>query len=315
MIIQSEKGECPMISEMTKVNIVEIGPRDGLQNEEKFLETHLKIQLIKDLVDCGFKEIEATSFVHPKWIPNLADAEEVLEQIKTLPATFFALVPNQKGYERAKQSGVDGVTLVMSATDEHNMKNMNRSSKESLEDITRLSYSAKEDGLQYRASISTVFGCPFEGNPGLDTILFLTDQLVESGFKRIGFCDTIGVANPKQVYRWLKKIKSEYPDVDFELHFHDTYGRGLSNVVAGLQAGVTTFDSSIGGLGGCPYAPGATGNISTEDLNDLLLQMGIQTGISMDRLLLVSKSLNGYIQKDLESNLWKVKYKNECKTS
>ncbi|MET3504565.1 hydroxymethylglutaryl-CoA lyase [Halalkalibacter oceani] len=289
-----------------KVKIIEIGPRDGLQNEEKFLETERKIALIRQLVECGFQEIEATSFVHPKWIPNLADAEQVIQEIIDLPITFFALVPNEKGYERAKQSGVDGMTFVLSATDTHSQKNLNRSTEESLKEIASLVKKAQNDDLQYRASVSTVFGCPFEGNPGLERTLKIVDQLVESGFKRVGLCDTIGVANPLQVFEWMTKLKTEFSDVEFELHFHDTYGRGLANVVAGLEAGIQAFDSSIGGLGGCPYAPGATGNISTEDLVDLLREMKVETGINIDKLLETSQNVHRFIGKDLDSKVWRV---------
>jgi len=288
------------------VKIIEIGPRDGLQNEASFMATENKITLIRNLVESGFSEIEATSFVHPKWIPNLADAEKVIEAVRDLPATFFALVPNESGYNRALKSGVNGITFVLSATDSHSLKNLNRTTDESIEELAALVQRAKKDNLLYRASVSTVFGCPFEGNPGLEKIMGIVGKLQEIGFKRIGLCDTIGVANPVQVYNWMDKLIENFPGIEFELHFHNTYGRGLANVVAGIQAGVYSFDSSIGGLGGCPYAPGATGNISTEDLVYLLEEMEIMTDINKEKLLESSDLLRGYLEKDLDSQIWRV---------
>ncbi|WP_318257456.1 hydroxymethylglutaryl-CoA lyase, partial [Shouchella clausii] len=289
-----------------EVKIIEVGPRDGLQNEKEFMKTERKINLIKQLVESGFKEIEATSFVNPKWIPNLADAEEVMANIYDLPATFFALVPNERGYERAIKSKVGGVTFVLSATDTHSRKNLNRSTYESIKEIGFLIKQAQSDGVQYRASVSTVFGCPFEGNPGFERVETIIRELVRVGFKRIGLCDTIGIAHPVQVYQWMSSLKQTFTDIEFELHFHDTYGRGLSNVLAGLQAGITSFDSSIGGLGGCPYAPGATGNISTEDLVSFLHEINIKTNVNETKLLQSSKLLQQYVSKDLDSHIWQV---------
>jgi hydroxymethylglutaryl-CoA lyase len=287
-----------------EVKVIEIGPRDGLQNEPIFLETENKITLIKKLVESGFKEIEATSFVHSKWIPNLRDAEEVIAEVKDLPATFFALVPNERGYERAIKSGIDGVTFVLSATDSHSKKNLNRTTKDSINELATLVQYAQQDKVQYRASVSTAFGCPFEGNPGLERIIEVVGSLKNIGFSRIGLCDTIGIANPFQVYTWMTKLKEHFSEIEFELHFHDTYGRGLTNVVAGIQAGVFAFDSSIGGLGGCPYAPGATGNISTEDLVFLLNEMNIANGIHTNKMLETSRTLSRFFGKELDSKIW-----------
>jgi hydroxymethylglutaryl-CoA lyase len=289
-----------------EVKIIEIGPRDGLQNEPTFLDTEKKIALIHQLVESGFKEIEATSFVHPKWIPNLADAERVIEAVRHLPADFYALVPNERGYERAVNSGVNGVTFVLSATDSHSQNNLKCTTEDSITQLASLVKRVEKDGLQYRASVSTVFGCPFEGNPGLEKIVRIVAQLENIGFKRIGLCDTIGIANPYQVYTWMKKLRELFSEIEFELHFHNTYGRGLANVVAGLQAGVYAFDSSIGGLGGCPYAPGATGNISTEDLVSLMTEMNISTGINQNKMLETSNILREFLNKDLDSQIWRV---------
>lgn len=289
-----------------EIKIIEVGPRDGLQNESKFLDTEKKITLIHHLVESGLKEIEATSFVNPKWMRNLSDAEKVMQEVRDLPATFFALVPNERGYERAINSGVDGITFVLSATDSHNKRNLNSTTQESLHQLAPLVQRAIKDQVQYRVSLSTVFGCPFEGNPGLDRIVDIVKELKNIGFERIGLCDTIGVANPLQVFTWMTQLKETFKEIEFELHFHNTYGRGLANVLAGIQAGVYAFDSSIGGLGGCPYAPGATGNISTEDVVSLLSEMNIETGINHTKMLQTSNLLQSFIGKDLESQIWKV---------
>lgn len=293
--------------EMPKeIKIIEVGPRDGLQNEAMFLATDKKITLVEHLVASGFQEIEATSFVHPKWIPNLSDAETVIKGVRDLPATFFALVPNERGYERAVDSGIDGITFVLSATDSHGKQNLNCTTPESLKQLAPLVERAKRDQLQYRASLSTVFGCPFEGNPGLERIRDIVGELQQIGFKRIGLCDTIGVAHPLQVHTWMTHLREAFSDIEFELHFHNTYGRGLANVMAGIQAGVYAFDSSIGGLGGCPYAPGATGNISTEDVVFLLAEMKIDARIDQTKLLATSDLLQRFMEKDLDSQIWKV---------
>jgi hydroxymethylglutaryl-CoA lyase len=291
----------------SKIRIVEVGPRDGLQNEIHFLPTKDKILLIEKLVQAGITEIEATSFVHPKWIPNLADAEEVMHGIRKLNAIFFALVPNRRGFERAVKSGVQGITWTLSTTDSHSKSNLNRITEESLNEIEVLIKEANEIGLKSRASVATIFGCPFEGTPKFDRVLWVIDRLAEMSCTRIGLADTIGVANPNQIYEWTKKIIEQYPNIEFELHLHNTFGRGLANVMAGVYAGITSFDSSIGGLGGCPYAPGATGNISTEDVLDMFSSMDIQTGIDMNLLLDCSNLIYESFQKPLDSQTFKAR--------
>lgn len=293
----------------SKVSIVEVGPRDGLQNEPKFLPVEDKIRLVEHLVQSGISEIEVTSFVHPKWIPNLADAEEVVEGIKHLDANFYALVPNRKGFERAVNSGIQGISWSLSTTDSHSKSNLNRTTEQSLDEIQLLIQEANALGLLSRASVATIFGCPFEGTPDFDRVMWVVDRLAEMSCTRIGLSDTIGIANPYQIYEWTSRIVQAYPQIKFELHLHDTYGRGLANVLAGIQAGITFFDSSIGGLGGCPYAPGATGNISTEDVVDLLHSMGVETGIDMHRLIACSDFVSNSLDKDLDSYVYKVNTK------
>jgi hydroxymethylglutaryl-CoA lyase len=286
--------------------ITEVGPRDGLQNEPQNLPTALKIALIHQLAAAGCKEVEVTAFVSPKAIPNLADAADVMKGTAGLGITRFALIPNAKGYQRALDAGADGITLVMSTTDSHNRKNLNQSTAESMAELAPLVARARDDGLAARLSISMVFGCPFEGNPGLDRVRGIIDQMARHGFTRIGLCDTIGIANPQQVYDWVSRIRQEFAGLEFELHFHNTYGRGLANVLAGLEAGVTRFDSCVGGLGGCPFAPGATGNVSTEDLVSMLDESGVQTGIDLHGLLAASDFLDQQLETRINSNRWQV---------
>lgn len=290
----------------TDVRITEVGPRDGLQNEPHNLPTAHKIDMIRQLAAAGCKEVEATAFVSPKAIPNLADAAEVMRGTAGLGITRFALIPNAKGYQRALDAGADGITLVMSATDSHNRKNLNQTVAESMAELAPLAARARDDGLAARLSVSMVFGCPFEGNPGLDRIRAIVDRMAGHGFTRIGLCDTIGIANPLQVHDQVSRLVQEFAGLEFELHFHNTYGRGLANVLAGLQAGVTRFDSCVGGLGGCPFAPGATGNIATEDLVSMLDASGVRTGIALDSLLAASDFLDAQLDTCIQSNRWQV---------
>jgi hydroxymethylglutaryl-CoA lyase len=293
--------ELPKLAQIT-----EVGPRDGLQNEAQNLATGDKIALVRQLAAAGCKEIEVTAFVSPKAIPKLADAAEVVAGTADLDITRFALIPNARGYQRALDAGIDGITLVMSATDSHNRKNLNCTVRESIDELAPLAGRARADALAARLSISMVFGCPFEGRPDLAHILGLIDTMAERGFTRIGLCDTIGIANPRQVYDWTSSIRAAFPEIEFELHFHNTYGRGLANVLAGLAAGVTRFDSCVGGLGGCPFAPGATGNVATEDLVDLFSACGVDTGIDLQGVLEASDFLSERLQANMSSNRWQV---------
>lgn len=288
------------------IRITEIGPRDGLQGEPAFMPTAMKQALIKDLAGAGLSEIEVTAFVHPVWIPNMADAEEVVTNTQGLPSVRYALVPNERGLRRALDSGMEGITTVFSATDAHNKSNLNRTTNESLQDIIEVGKQVQAAGQHLRASISTVFGCPFGEAPTDARLIELVQKLADAGYTRVGLCDTIGAGNPAQVRRIVARMLSEFPQLEFDLHFHDTYGRGLANVVAALDAGATSFDSSIGGLGGCPYAPGATGNVSTEDLTALLESMGLRTGIDANALFQASERVASWRAKPLESQCWRV---------
>jgi hydroxymethylglutaryl-CoA lyase len=289
-----------------QVHITEVGPRDGLQNEALNLPTADKVRLIRQLAAAGCREVEVTSFVNPKAIPNLSDAAEVVAATADLSLIRYALIPNTRGYERAHASGVEGVTLVLSATDTHNRKNLNRTTAESIDDLLPLYQRATSDGLATRVSISMVFGCPFEGDPGIEKIEALISTMADKGFRRFGLCDTIGIANPLQVHDWMTRLLDKFNGLEFELHLHNTYGRGLANVMAGVQAGVRRFDSCIGGMGGCPYAPGATGNIATEDVVAMLEGAGMATGIALDKLLATSDFLAERLNTRLHSNIWQV---------
>ncbi len=268
------------------VEIVEVGPRDGLQNEAVMVSTEGKIALIKALTLAGMKRFEATSFVSPKWIPQLADAAEVIAGLPSDPnVTYGSLIPNERGYERAKVAGLPEVVLVMSATEGHSRANLNRTVNEALAAIPALVKRGRADGIHVRVSISTVFGCPFDGVPTTERVHWIVEHVIAAGIDEITLCDTIGVANPRQVFETFTRVRSAFPNHKIGAHFHDTRGLALANVIAALDAGIRTFDTSIGGLGGCPYAPGAAGNVSTEDVVHMLDAMGIETGIDLGQLM------------------------------
>ena len=268
-----------------RAKIIEVGLRDGLQNESVYVATEDKLSLLHSLQQAGIAEFEASAFVHPRWIPALADAEDFFGGIqRKADVRYLALVPNSRGFERAVRAGVDGVTLVVSASDSHNRSNLNRPTFETLDDFAGLTQATKEAGVEVRGSVATAFGCPFEGTVPVKRVLDVVERFSSFGVRRVSLCDTIGVAYPNQVQELFSSVLERFPDIHFEAHFHDTYGRGLANVFAALQAGIQTFDSSIAGLGGCPYAPGATGNVATEDLVAMLSGMGIETGLDQELL-------------------------------
>jgi hydroxymethylglutaryl-CoA lyase len=270
-----------------RVTITDVGPRDGLQNEAVELSTDDKLRLVEALLDAGVRRVEVTSFVHPKWVPQLADADAL---VPTLPrragVVYSALVPNDRGYDRARAAGIDHVLLVVSASERHNRANLNRSTEESLASLAPLVRRAKADGAHAAVGISTSFGCPFEGRVPAERVLAIASRLAEAGADAVGLADTVGHGNPAQVRDLFERARAELPaSVELVAHFHDTRGLGLANALAALEAGVTHFDASIAGLGGCPYAPGATGNIATEELVYMLEEMGVATGIDLARLL------------------------------
>lgn len=286
-----------------KVNIVEVGPRDGLQNESKLIDSKDKVTLIEKLVDSGIKNIEITSFVHPKWTPQLADSFEVATTIsRKSDVNYLALVPNLKGAEKAVMANMKEIAVFMSSSESHNKKNLNRTMDESFEILKETVRYAKSNNVKVRGYLSTVFGCPYEGLTDINRLKETIKKLFSLGLYQISLGDTIGSANPKQVKETLTEIfKIVDSKEQLALHFHDTKGVALANVVVGLEMGIETFDSSIGGMGGCPYAPGATGNVSTEDLVNMLHSMGIETGVNLEKLVESTYFMEKILDKPLNS--------------
>jgi hydroxymethylglutaryl-CoA lyase len=264
---------------MRSVSIREVAPRDGLQNEEP-VPTEAKVRLIDALGTTGVRRIEAVSFVHPKAIPQMADADEVWSQVKKNPdVRYSALIPNSRGAQRAIEAGFREIEVVVSASDTHNRRNLNRSTEQSLEDIARLIPMIHEAGATLEVIVATSFGCPFEGDIDPDRVAGIVARVRADGADRIAFGDTTGMATPRRVRDLLSAVR---PDL---LHFHNTRGTGLANILTALELGIAEFDASAGGIGGCPYAPGASGNVATEEVVHMLHDMGIDTGIDLDRLI------------------------------
>lgn len=286
------------------VEVVEVGPRDGLQNEKTNVPTPEKISLIEALTTAGIKRLEVTSFVSPKAIPQLADAEDVLAGLPVGDEVVYGgLIPNERGYERAKAAGVGEVVLVGAATESYCRKNLNMSVDEALDGFAPIAARGREDGIRVRANISTVFGDPFEGWTDPEQVLRVITGIVDAGIGDVALSDTIGVANPRQVFDVFTMVREAYPDVTFGAHFHDTRGLAAANTVAALEAGIATFDASVGGLGGSPNAPGAGGNAATEDLVYMLAQMGIETGIDLDALMDASDLLERFVGHPLPARI------------
>lgn len=282
-----------MITDFSERLIVqEVAPRDGLQIEPTWVETADKIALIDQLSLAGFSRIEAGSFVSPKAIPALRDGDEVFRGIRRQAGvTYVALIPNLKGAQRALDAGADELNLVMSASQTHNLANMRMRCEQSLAAFGNVAALARGTTLSLNGSIATTFGCPFEGPISEDRVLQIVDAYLELGMQGISLADTTGMANPRQVHRLVQRVLSRVPAAALTLHFHNTRGLGLSNVMAAYEAGARRFDASLGGLGGCPFAPGASGNICTEDLVNMCEEMGIQTGIDLPHLLQLSRQL------------------------
>ncbi|PZP21843.1 MULTISPECIES: hydroxymethylglutaryl-CoA lyase [Pseudomonas] len=277
---------------MTRLYIQEVATRDGFQIEADFIPTETKIALIDALSRTGLAKIEATSFTSPKAIPNLRDAEEVMRGITRVPGVeYTVLVPNVKGCERALACGVDEINLVMSASDTHGLANLRMTPEQSLAQFAEIIDVSRGSGVFINASLSTTFGCPFEGHIAEERVYHLIERLLEIGVQGVTLCDTTGMANPAQVARICRETLARWPQAGFTLHVHDTRGMGLANALAAFQVGIRRFDASLGGLGGCPYAPGATGNVCTEDLVHMFAQMGEDTGVDLDALLEVAAGL------------------------
>lgn len=267
------------------VSIFEVGPRDGLQPEPEFISTEKKIELVNRLSEAGCQRIEVTSFVHPKWVPQMADAKAVIAGIDKKPGvTYNALIPNLKGLELAIESGLDEVVTIMSTSESHNKKNLNMSRAESLREIEKINQVARENGVRVRSYIATVFGCPMEGDISAEIALETALALESFGSYEISLGDTTGMANPISAYQIPKMIQSRLTKAKLAVHYHKYNGLEFANNLASLQAGIMIFDGAAGGLGGCPYAPGAKGNCQTEILVEMFHRMGIETGIDQDKI-------------------------------
>ncbi len=286
-----------------RISVREVGPRDGLQNEDP-VPTEAKIELIDRLSATGVRRIEAVSFVRPEAIPQMADADEVWRRIERAPSVrYSALVPNLRGARRALDSGLVEIEAVVSASDTHNRKNVNRSTEESLDDIAVIIDQAHQRGAACQVIVSTAWGCPYEGDVPVDRVVRVAGRAVADGADTISFGDTTGMATPRRVRELVGQFRSAYPDVPLNLHFHNTRGTGLANVLEALELGVSDFDASVGGLGGCPYAPGATGNIATEELVHMVEDMGVATGIDLDAMIEAAADAERIIGRQLPSQV------------
>ncbi len=288
------------------VRIREVGPRDGFQNEPEVIPTPDKVRLIEALGATGLTRIEVTSFVRPDVIPQLADAEQVLEAVR-LPdeVAVSVLIPNERGLERAlaHRERFSEINGFLSASESHNRKNVGRGVEESLAGLERTFARAVAEGLRCEGVISVSFGCPYEGHVPADRVLAIARRLVEAGAAEVGFGDTTGMANPRQVREFFAAARQRLPDVELTAHFHNTRGQGLANVLAALECGIDSFESSFGELGGCPVPPGATGNIATEDLVSMLHEMDIATGVDLGALIEASRAAQGVLGRPLGSHV------------
>ncbi|WP_035812856.1 hydroxymethylglutaryl-CoA lyase [Jiangella gansuensis] len=286
-----------------RVSVREVGPRDGLQNEDP-ISTAGKVELIDALTRTGVRRIEAVSFVHPKAIPQMADADDVWSRVRRDPRVrYSALVPNLRGAQRALAAGFTELEVVVSASDTHNRKNINRSTEESLDNLPELAGMVHDGGGTLQLIVSTAWGCPYEGDVPVERVLWAVGRGVAAGVDSLAYGDTTGMATPPRVTRLVEATRSAHPDLPLGLHFHNTRGTGLANVYAALQLGVDDFDASVGGLGGCPYAPGASGNIATEELVYMLEDMGIDTGVDLTALLGVAGLAERLVGRKLDSQL------------
>ena len=286
-----------------RISLREVGPRDGLQNEDP-VPTQAKVELIDTLSRTGVGRIEAVSFVHPRAIPQMADADEVWRQIeRAAGVSYSALVPNSRGASRALGAGFAELEAVVSASDTHNRKNVNRSTEESLDDIAVIIDSAHQAGATCQVIVSTAWGCPYEGDVPVDRVVGVASRAVADGADSVSFGDTTGMATPGRVRALVGEFRFRHPAVPLNLHFHNTRGTGLANVLTALELGVADFDASVGGLGGCPYAPGATGNIATEELVYMVEDMGVPTGVDLEAMIEAAAEAERIVGRTLPSQV------------
>ncbi len=269
-----------------RVKIVEVGPRDGLQNEKETIPADIKVELVDRLTRAGFPNIEAASFVSPKWVPQMATSAEVMERIQRKPGVIYsALVPNMRGFEAALAARVDEVVIFGAASEAFSQKNINCSIAESIDRFAEVARATKQHGLRLRGAISCAFGCPYQGEVPVEAVADVVRRLRDIGCDEIDIADTIGVATPNKVHAVMNRVVQDYPLSQLSGHFHDTYGQAMANIYASLECGITIFHSSVAGLGGCPYAKGATGNVATEDVLYMMQGLGIETGIDLDQVV------------------------------
>jgi hydroxymethylglutaryl-CoA lyase len=284
-----------------RVSLIEVGPRDGLQNEKNFIPTQNKIEFISLLKDAGFQEMELTSFVSPKWVPQMQDAREVIEACQD-DYRNFVLAPNKKGVDLATDSGMKHIAVFVGVSNSFNKKNINKTTEESMGELRPLIEDLKRKGYFIRACISTSFYCPFEGKIDEHEVLKVCQDFEEMGVDELSIADTIGMANPAECYEVFSLLKHHLRGTTLlTAHFHDTRGMALANIFASMQAGIDRFDTSAGGLGGCPFAPGASGNVASEDVVYMLSQMGISTGIQLDKLLEAADYISPLLSKPVSS--------------
>lgn len=286
------------------VQIIEVGPRDGLQNEDAILSTEQKVRMIAALADAGLSRIETVSFAHPDKVPQMADAEAVMAKLQPRDdVSYIGLILNWRGWRRAAETSVDEINMNISASDTFNIRNQGAEAEESINVLGQVVQDASAVGLPVTATIATSWGCPFEGEVPLDRVIFIAKGVAKTGVSEIALADTIGVADPWSVTERINAVSEVVGDIPLRVHFHNTRNTGIANAYAAIQAGVTTIDSSVGGLGGCPFAPDATGNIATDDLVYMLDRAGFDTGVSLDKVIAVSNTMAPLIGKRLEAML------------
>ncbi len=294
-----------MFSLPNNVTIIEVGPRDGLQNEKNLVSTETKLEFIHGLQRAGIEEMEITSFVSPKWVPQMADSTEIVQQVSK-KGRQFVLTPNAKGVELALDAGATNFAIFVGVSNTFNFKNINKTTSESMQELKPIIKKLKEKDFFVRACISTAFYCPYEGKIAIEDTISLCKEFASWGVDELSVADTIGMANPQESYSLFTELAKEIPDVLLTAHFHDTRKMGIANIVAAMQAGITRFDTSAGGLGGCPFAPGATGNVATEDVVNMLHTMGIQTGIDLDLLCQSISVIEPTVSRPIDTGIYRL---------